>query len=110
MVATFRPISCITANAASKAILRAALDEFLRERDDEERSRVHYFPAFEMINELFPHRFLEDGRHLHDFIIPAVMKIFEAYYCESSLSPQDAEVALHDARLKSAERAATIQR
>jgi hypothetical protein len=109
LAATFRPISCITASSASKAILRAALDEFLRERDDEERSRIHYFPAFEIINELFPHRFTEDGRHPHDFIVPAVMKIFEAYYCESSLSPQDAEMALQDARRKSAEMAASVQ-
>jgi len=28
--ATFRPISALTANSASKAILRAGLDEFLR--------------------------------------------------------------------------------
>jgi hypothetical protein len=31
LAATFRPISCITANSSSKAILRAALDEFIRE-------------------------------------------------------------------------------
>jgi len=110
LAATFRPISCITANCASKAILKSALDEFLRDLGDEARSRVHYFPAFEIINELFPHRFAEDGRHLQDFIIPAVMSIFEAYYCETNLNPEEAERGLQNARRKSGELASTIQR
>ena len=33
LTATFRPVSAISANSVSKAILRAALDEFLRERE-----------------------------------------------------------------------------
>jgi hypothetical protein len=110
LVATFRAVSCITANSASKAILKAALDEFLRDLGGEARDVVYYYPAFEIVNELFPHRFLDDGRHLHDFIIPAVMSIFEAYYCESALLPEEAEAALHAAREKSAAMAGRIQR
>ena len=110
LVATFRPVSCITANSASKAILKAALDEFLRELGPAERAQAHYFPAYEIINELFPRRFLEDGRHLLECIVPAVMKIFEAYYCESSLSAEEAERALAEARRSSAEAARSLAR
>jgi hypothetical protein len=102
LAATFRPESCITANSASKAILKAALDEFLREVAKDSPRRAYYFPAFEIVNELFPNRFEEDGRHLHKFIVPAVMKIFEAYYCETELTPAEAEAALRAARIQSA--------
>jgi hypothetical protein len=103
LIATFRDQSCITANTASKAIIRAALDEFMRVDLRSEERDVFYFPAFEIINELFPARFMEDGRHLHPHIVPAVMQIFEAYYCDSDLKPEEAERGLKLARILSAE-------
>jgi hypothetical protein len=110
LAATFRDQSCITANCASKAILKAALDEFLRDLGESVRNQVFYFPAFEIINELFPRRFREDCRHPYDFVIPAVMKLFEAYYCESDASPAEAEALLQSARTKSIEIANVIYR
>lgn len=98
LAATFRPVSCITANSASKAIIRAALDEFLREVGDELGQTIHYFPAYEMVTELFPNRYIEDGRHLHPEIVPAIMKVFEAYFCATALNWSDAERALAEAR------------
>jgi hypothetical protein len=102
LVATFRNESCIVANSASKSILRAALDEFIRTDFNGADPDLYYYPAFEIVNELFPARFHNDGRHLHPFIIPAVMKLFEAHFCESELTPAEAEASLKHARKMSA--------
>lgn len=98
LVASFRPVSCITANSASKALLRAALDEVIRDRGDD---RLFYFPAYDAITTLFPQPFNKDGRHFHDFIVPAIMRLFEASYCETDLTPEQAEASLRQARLDS---------
>lgn len=84
LAATFRPIGCIPANSASKAILRAALDEFYRENIADFTNRLFYFPSFEIVNELFFSRYIEDGRHVHPHILDFVMKLFEATYCDGS--------------------------
>lgn len=97
LIATFRPVSCLTANAASKAILRAALDELLR--DEDEAGGAYYFPAYELINEGFPNRFVNDGRHLHDFIVPSIMRLFEASFCRTGLTVAEAERDYRHARL-----------
>ena len=39
LAATFRGVSCVTANAASKAILRVAVDELMREEEEEEQQQ-----------------------------------------------------------------------
>jgi hypothetical protein len=98
LVASFRPVSCITANCASKAILRASLDEVIRDRGDED---LFYFPAYDAITTLFPQPFNEDGRHFHDFVVPAIMRLFEAFYCDTPLTPAEAETDLREARLQS---------
>jgi len=103
LVATFRNQACIVANAASKAILRAALDEFMRDDPHAADPDLHYFPAYEIVNELFPVRFLYDGRHPHPSIVPAVMKIFEAHFCETALTRAEAEASLKLARKMSAD-------
>ena len=43
LIATFRPVACITANSVSKAIIRAALDEVVRVHPDSGRE-LFYFP------------------------------------------------------------------
>jgi len=100
LAATFRAQSCISANSASKAILRSALDEYLRE---ESPARCYYFPSYEIVSELFPSRFLPDGRHPLPYIIDAMMVIFEAFYCEGSKSAADAIHAFNLAQKMSAE-------
>lgn len=102
LAATFRPQSCIVSNAASKAILRSALDEFLREHPDAGED-LFYFPAFELITNLFGVPFGEDGRHPHQFIVDAIMQTFEAYFCDTPLTRQEAEIALRKARDLSAQ-------
>jgi len=102
LIATFRPVSCVTANSVSKSLIRAALDEVLREMEHQNGQNIYYFPAYELINECFPDRFIEDGRHLHPMIVPSVMGLFEATFCETNLTLEDAERRFQEARLDNA--------
>ncbi|HEY0613460.1 MAG TPA: GSCFA domain-containing protein [Candidatus Elarobacter sp.] len=77
--ATFRPISCVTANAVSKATLRVALDEVMRECSGDRR--VFYYPAYEIVREAFGDPFLDDNRHLQPHVVQAVVRTFERAYC-----------------------------
>jgi hypothetical protein len=86
LAATFRPVSCLTANSVSKAILRAALDEFHRNHWDRVNRDLFYFPSYEVICHLFPDSFDEDNRHPKMAIVEFIMKLFEAAYCRTSLS------------------------
>lgn len=90
LAATFRPVSCLTANSVSKAILRAALDEVIRDHGADLNTLLFYFPSYEIAQELFPRRFQLDGRHLATDIVPTIMAIFESIYCESNVTPKDA--------------------
>jgi hypothetical protein len=78
--ATFRPISPITANSASKAILRAALDEFLRSRPDDVNRTYFYFPGFEIVTSLCTNSFQPDNCHLHDHVTDLVLDLFAQFY------------------------------
>lgn len=91
LAATFRSISCITANSASKAILRAALDEFYRYNSSELNKHLFYFPSYEIISELFYLKFEQDGRHPQHEIIKLIMQLFESIYCKSGIDVQDIE-------------------
>ncbi len=77
LMATFRPISCITANAVSKAILRVAIDQIMSEG----RDKVFYFPAYEMVTGACFDPLEEDNRHPREDVIAAVMACFEKHYC-----------------------------
>lgn len=78
LMATFRPMSCIVANAASKATLRAAIDEVMRE----ELPKVHYFPSYEIVQQLYgPAAYTEGNRHVTDAVIRRIMDAFVAHYC-----------------------------
>jgi hypothetical protein len=84
LVATFRPVSCVSANAVSKSILRAALDEVMREID-EPRS-LFYWPSYELITELFSERWTNDRRHIKQPILEFVMGLFQTYWCDAPLA------------------------
>ncbi|PWR22838.1 GSCFA domain-containing protein [Zavarzinia aquatilis] len=92
LMATFRPGSCIVASAASKAILRSALDEFFarhRGQDD----GMFYFPAYEVILGAFHQPFglgeTSDMRHPMLHAILFNMKVFERYFCDTQLKDED---------------------
>jgi hypothetical protein len=90
LVATFRPISCITANSVSKAILRAALDEVLQEvRQD---GHAFYWPSYEIVMDAFDRRWQPDRRHVKPEILDFVMTLFEAHWCHSEprMTPDEA--------------------
>jgi hypothetical protein len=78
--ATFRPISSVTANAASKAIIRAALDEFLRLHADEVGTRLFYFPSYEMMMDVYRRPFVADNMHPEDVAISRVLALFASAY------------------------------
>jgi hypothetical protein len=82
LVATFRPQSCITANSASKAILRAAVDEVWRELAPQ--GLLHYWPSYEIALDLFGDRWQPDRRHVKRPIIDLVMTAFEHVWCHGS--------------------------
>ncbi|HZT26074.1 MAG TPA: GSCFA domain-containing protein [Pseudolabrys sp.] len=79
LMATFRPVSCLTANSVSKAILRVAIDECMRQ--DVQDSQMFYFPSYEIVNELFTNQRGEDNRHIRPEIIDFVMQTFCRFYC-----------------------------
>jgi hypothetical protein len=54
------------------------------------------------VKELFPQPYLEDGRHFHPFVVPSIMALFEAHYCQTDLTPAEAEDILRRARIESA--------
>lgn len=83
--ATFRPVSAISANSASKAILRAALDEFLRERPEQLNRSLFYFPSYEIVHDFFRDPFEEDNRHVTPFVAAQVVRCFAEHYCDASV-------------------------
>jgi hypothetical protein len=89
LAATFRPINCLAANSVSKAILRAALDEFYRSHWECVNSDLFYFPSYEIVTHLFPDSYDEDNRHPKMIIVHFILKLFEAVYCSTNLSLAD---------------------
>jgi len=96
LLATFRPVGCVTANAVSKAILRSALDEFYREHLDELNHTLFYFPSYEIAGELFPRRFESDNRHPSTPIVDFIMRTFEAVHCQTGRSLLETNRLFHD--------------
>lgn len=88
LAATFRPVSCITASAVSKAILRVAVDELMRERVDDKR--LFYFPSYEMVTGYVREPWAPDRMHPHLGMIEVVMNTFERHYCVKEASPEPA--------------------
>lgn len=84
LTATFRPVSCLSANAVSKAILRAAADEFFR-RNAPNDPRLFYFPSYDIVMYGFNHQWRDDRRHVYSHVLDFNMKVFERYYCQTAL-------------------------
>jgi hypothetical protein len=95
--ATFRPVSCISANAVSKAKLRSAIDE-VHQTVAPTDTRFFYFPAYEIVMNGFRTPFTEDMRHPHMHVIEANMKSFERYFCKTSLTEEDYHAAIKVAK------------
>jgi hypothetical protein len=93
--ATFRPIPCVVADSASKAILRAAVDEFMRSEADD---RLFYFPSYEVVTRAFVRPYMEERRHVHKHVLEFNMRMFERFFCTTGMSDVDLFAAYRDAR------------
>lgn len=80
--ATFRPVSAFTANAASKAILRASVDEFLRNHWSLVNDTYFYYPSYEIVMEVLEAPFMDDNRHFYDYVPEKLMSLFARHYTE----------------------------
>lgn len=76
LIATFRPVSAMTASSVSKAILRVAIDEMMRHRAPR-HGGLYYFPAFEIVTDVFgPAGYLDDRRHVRRDVVDVIMRAF----------------------------------
>ena len=82
LVATFRDVSCITANSVSKATLRVAIDEVCREVRDE--GRLFYWPSYELVTDVFRSPYKADRRHVRPVVLSYIMHLFESAWCKDS--------------------------
>jgi len=85
--ATFRPVSCLAANAVSKASLRAAVDGLIGAEPAD--TRVFYFPSYEVALNAFERPMMEDRRHVHKHVLDFNMAAFERYYCDTAMTDAD---------------------
>jgi len=83
---TFRPVSPLTANSASKAVIRAALDEFLRDHPERNRA-LFYFPSYEMVCDVMVDPFEDDNTHLAEWHARKVVATFARTF--SSIAVDD---------------------
>jgi len=79
LMATFRPISCLTASSVSKAILRVAIDQLMRDNADD--PALFYFPSYEIVKDFFTDPYEDDNRHPTPDVVAFVMRSFERYFC-----------------------------
>lgn len=82
LIATFRDVACLTANSVSKAVLRVAIDEVVREFRDE--GKLSYWPSYELVTDVFHNPFKPDRRHPKNQILNYIMTLFEHTWCEPS--------------------------
>jgi hypothetical protein len=78
LAATFRPVSCITANSVSKASLRVAIDELMREFGEDRK--LHYFPSYEIATVYLQDAFGPDMRHPRPETVEFIMQTFKRHY------------------------------
>ncbi len=79
--ATFRDISCVTADCVSKSVLRVALDHVMTRRPE----GVYYWPSFELVRwagAAFDWRaYGADARHVDRYLVQCIVDAFaDAFY------------------------------
>jgi len=97
LIATFRPMSCLTANAVSKASLRVAIDSVLQENASD--GFLHYWPSYEIVTDCFVDKWTSDRRHVKRPILDYVMTAFEAAWCQNRPSDKELRAKLYEARV-----------
>lgn len=86
LIATFRDNSCITSNSVSKAVLRVAIDEVLREVKDE--GILGYWPSYELVTDVFRSPYKPDRRHPEKAVLDCIMTLFEHSWCDATDLPR----------------------
>jgi GSCFA family len=81
LLATFRDISCMTADCVSKSVLRVALDNVMVERPE----NVYYWPSFELVrwagSALDWRAWGDDARHADRYLVQCIVNEFvESFY------------------------------
>ncbi|MBV0912655.1 GSCFA domain-containing protein [Anianabacter salinae] len=89
LIATFRDVSCLTANSVSKSVLRVAIDEVMREKQDE--GYLYYWPSYEIITDVFRLPYRPDRRHPPQPTLDYIMTLFEHVWCDEDEKPSLAE-------------------
>jgi hypothetical protein len=89
LIATFRDQSPVTANEASKSVLRAAMDEFFSIEEIRNRGCYHYFPSYELARHLFHNPFLPDNRHVRPEVVETIIRVFSAAYTDLPQLPDN---------------------
>lgn len=95
--ATFREISCLTADCVSKSVLRVALDLVVSEKPES----VYYWPSFEIVKWVgaharWPAYGLDDGivRHVDRFLVVNIVRAFiHAFYHADAAAAFDERLA-----------------
>ncbi len=82
LIATFRDVSCITANSVSKATLRVAVDEVVTDVRDE--GRIFYWPSYELVTDVFRSPYKSDRRHVRPVVLNYIMRLFETAWCKDN--------------------------
>lgn len=86
LIATFRNNSCLTSNSVSKAVLRVAVDEVLREFAHE--GVLSYWPSYEFVTDVFKLPYKPDRRHPRIEVLNYIMTLFEKVWCVESALPR----------------------
>ncbi len=86
LIATFRDNSCLTSNSVSKSVLRVAIDEVVREFQDE--GILHYWPSFEIVTDVFKMPYRPDRRHPKGAPLDFIMTLFEHTWCADGDIPK----------------------
>ncbi len=79
-VVTTRLISPVVANTASKALIRAAVDDFLRQNTELLNSTYFYYPSYEIVTELSAVPFEEDNLHVTRQTVEYILDLFARHY------------------------------
>lgn len=108
LIATFRPVSCISASSVSKAVLRVAIDQLMRKQGND--GVLHYWPSYEIVTNGFADSFKPDNRHVREEILDYIMGLFERNYCTEQAIGVPSETRLLKARAVSGEIRPAIQK
>jgi hypothetical protein len=85
LISTFRPVSAFGANNVSKAIARAAVDEFLRNHPEGLHRHLFYFPSYEFVTEYFLDPYEHDNRHVSSAVAAGIVQFFVEHYCSTDM-------------------------